>query len=159
TWKIEREGPFEPTGDLAPRVRLFEVVHPPGVPGRLILRFKARTETVNPAHLEMRTQWFGDHSQMAKSTTIKGSTNWTSYEVALDISPPTNEEKVTIAVELFVRNDQVVKATIWLKDVELIKLLPEAARPARPKNNPPATETVLKKFDPKIDKPFQSDVA
>ncbi|MFL5340639.1 MAG: protein kinase domain-containing protein [Gemmataceae bacterium] len=122
-WKIEKSGtPELGSENNTPRVRLFELIHSPGVQGRLFLRFKARTEKVNPAFLELRTQWIGDHGQEAKSKQILGSTNWTDYEVALNIGRPTNEERVTISVDLLVQKDLRDNAIVWLKDVELVKI-------------------------------------
>src|SRR5262249_38623595 len=86
-WKVEKDDNTNLGAESAvPRVRLFELTRAPLAGGKVIVRFQARTEAVDPAFLELRKQGPGGPS-LAKSKRIEGSTNWASYDVNLDIGP------------------------------------------------------------------------
>src|SRR5262249_18111172 len=118
----------------------------------------ARTEAVDPAFLELRKKTVSGQVSVAPSKRIEGSTNWTGYEVNIDIGPAGAD--LILALDLLINNKQGSNAAIWLKDIEVVNLSPtknlREVVPFEPKGDPTATETLLKRFDPKVDKLLQT---
>jgi hypothetical protein len=119
-WKIELMGVSElGSRENLPRVHLFQVPAPAKGPSRLTLRFKVKVENVDSAVFEARLQ-YGVGDQIFKGRTLEGTTNWADHEIAWDAS--TLEKADAIALDLVLRSkDSSSKATVWIKDVELVK--------------------------------------
>jgi uncharacterized protein (TIGR03067 family) len=157
-WKIESNDDDDLGSEAnIPRFHLFEVRGPAGVPGRVVWRFKVKTENSEQrsffeVHLHRPDAFITD--ALVKSRPIEGSTNWTTHEISWD---PDKLPSDAAALDLVVRNRRQSKSTVWIKDVELVKLPTAAPRP-EPTKTAPAKETLLKKFDPKTDKPSQTEL-
>src|SRR5262249_32410670 len=81
--------------------------------------------------------------------------NWALYEVSMDCPPDSDPPSLRINVRI------VFAGSIWIKDLEIITMplpgSPAPPAPAAPPKGEPAKEVTLKKFDPKTDKPFQTE--
>jgi hypothetical protein len=142
-WRIESADYTEYSDNtLVPRVHLFEIPYAQSNQEQLIVRFKARSENVQLAYLDV----IGNSSSSSRH--IEGTTNWKTYEVTMGTFQ--DRKANTLAIDLILRNN--VKAAILIEDLEVVKL-PLKSAPAAP-----TKEIPLKKFDPKTDKPFQVEV-
>ncbi|HLW67657.1 MAG TPA: protein kinase [Gemmataceae bacterium] len=129
-WKIELLGEQE-LGRLddVTQVHLFEVPGPANEPSRITLRFKVRTEEIGDARFDVHLRYLNLDDLVFKGRKFEGSTNWSSYEISWDASKLQTPDAV--ALDLLMRaKDATTIATIWLKDVELVKTpLPGEKKP------------------------------
>jgi hypothetical protein len=124
-WKIELQGLSE-LGSLenVPVVHLFEVQGVPSQPVRIAFRFKVKTDQIEDARFDVHLRYpsgrYITDAFVFKSRTIEGSTNWTSYEISWNAGQL--EKADAISFDLLMRaKDGSNKATVWIKDVELVK--------------------------------------
>jgi hypothetical protein len=99
---------------------LFEVTGPPKGPGYLVWRAKMKTEGVTgEAYFEAIGQTADSRVDTAKSyTSAMGTSDWRYYEVAVPMHGNQLPSLTTLAVVV------KGKGTVWVKEIELLKLPP-----------------------------------
>jgi uncharacterized protein (TIGR03067 family) len=154
SWRIDaKKAPLSGPGFtiFAPDIRLFELPKQNVQQSTVMLRFKMKSEklTVNACvGLSIRGQpiwrWGPEFD-----TSVIGTTDWKNYAVP-------NWCKDSEPADIAILANIGGTGTIWLKDIQLVKIpLPTpASPPPTTVGTPPSKETVLKKFDPKTDKPI-----
>ncbi|HEV3144077.1 MAG TPA: protein kinase, partial [Gemmataceae bacterium] len=156
-WRIQYQNhDAQPSLDAGPNVPLFEIARPAVKGRRVTLRAQVKTEgkdIPSAACLEIDP---GELAKRSLGAARLGTTNWALYEITLDCPPDSDPPSIKIGARI------MFSGSIWIKDLELVTTPlpgPAAPPPVPASNPPPAKETVLKKFDPKTDKPFQIELA
>src|SRR5262249_49408140 len=112
----------------------------------VILRFMMKTEKVEryaTVHLSA-----GGETERLLGDSVRGTTDWKRYELRCECKAAIADVLVSVEIGGF--------GTMWLKDVVLLRELePQVRIPPPNVDRPPAKEVSIKKFDPKVDKPFQ----
>ncbi len=115
--------------------RLLELRQPDVENCRLIGRLRMKSEGAREAYPRLVARYPGDTAKDTIGThtiAAKGDTNWTLYEVALDLKPGERPEVVEFGLHMEGRGtsdaDKEQKNEVWIKDVELVTApLPENA--------------------------------
>jgi tRNA A-37 threonylcarbamoyl transferase component Bud32 len=153
-WRIQHE--FDPKASQSEHasIPLFQIAHPPIGGCRVTMKAQVKTDGKDSyAYLAVDT---GEPFTVRGGSIRNGTTNWAPYEITWDqsavINPPSLNVKLLIGGN----------GSIWIKDLEVVTTPLPGSVPAPspvPASNPPsAKETLLKKFDPKTDQPFQTEI-
>jgi serine/threonine-protein kinase len=158
SWRIDaKKAPASGPGFtlFAPDIRLFELPKQNIQQSTIVLRFKMKSEklTTNACvgfKVGGQPTW---REGPEFNADVIGTTDWKNYEVF-------NSCKDSVPTDIAVLANIGGTGTIWLKDIELVKIpLPTpASPPPTAVGTPLVKETILKKFDPKNDKPITNSV-
>jgi tRNA A-37 threonylcarbamoyl transferase component Bud32 len=119
-WKIESNADELGSDENTPRLHLFKLPAPANAAGRVAWRFKVRTESPEQrSFFEARLHFATIDDITFKGRAIEGSSNWTTHEISFDPNKLIHPESV--ALDLVVRNKNGTAATVWIKDVEMVK--------------------------------------
>jgi serine/threonine-protein kinase len=129
SWRIDATKPLPP-GQRREDLRLFEFPNQTVRRGTVLLRFRMKTDKVNFPHVYLSV----DGRKESFRDGVRGTTGWQDFEIRA-------EAMDSEAANIGVLADVGDTGTMWIKDMELILL----------------SRKLLKQFDPKTDKPIQTD--
>jgi hypothetical protein len=116
----------------AKKFRLFELTKPEADNCRLIFRAQLKSTEAREAYLRMIARFPGEEGALdtigKRVTAAEGDTNWTTYEVTLDLKPGQRPEMIELNLQMEgrKRDEPGLKAKnqVWIKDIELLKAPP-----------------------------------